>query len=259
MSPIKLLMGAAGLLYLAGFLVCFLSFAYARVHRFIWGEACMGAGFAFHLAACLGSPPFAMNLPHVLSLLAFTLLAFYFILRLLRRGKGLWLPAFPIIFALSVVVLALPSGSSPSPALPHTFFLIHITLALLGISGIFFGILYSILYLIQEKALKEKRWGSTSSIAPSLAKADSFALHSLWGGFILYTLGVLMGMLWSYRVKGVPTSLSQKELGALIAWGIFAFLLHVRVRYGWRGRKALMLYGLGIFSILAALGGIRVF
>ena len=258
MSPLKYLMGAAGFLYLAGFLICFLSFAFARVHRFFWGEACMGAGFAFHLAACLSCPRFAMNLPHVLSLLAFALLAIYFILRLLKRGKGLWLPAFPIIFALSVVVFFLPSGSSGSPALPHTFFLIHITLALLGISGIFFGILYSILYLIQEKSLKEKRWGNTSAIAPSLAKADSFALHSLWGGFILYTLGVGMGMFWSYWTKGVPTSLSQKEAGALIAWGIFAFLLFVRVRYGWRGRKALLLYGLGIVSILAALGGIRV-
>ena len=138
------------------------------------------------------------------------------------------------------------------------FFLLHIVAVLLGISGIFFGILYSFLYLFQEKALKEKRWGGVSALAPSLAKADSFAVHSLWGGFILYTVGVGMGMAWSYWEKGTPASGSQKEIGAFIAWGIFALLLIIRARYGWRGRKALALYALGILSILAAIGGIRV-
>lgn len=258
MIPPKILLGAASFLYLIGFLVCFLTLAASRMRRFPWGEACVALGFASHLMACILCPISRMNLQHVLSLLAFAIMVIYFILRALKRGQGLWLFAFPLVFALSFFALVLPMKSSATPAFSHVFFLLHIIAVLLGISGIFFGILYSFLYLFQEKALKEKRWGGVSVLAPSLAKADSFAVHSLWGGFILYTAGVIMGMVWSYWEKGMAASGSQKEIGAFIAWGIFALLLVIRALYGWRGRRVLALYVLGVVSILAALGGIRV-
>jgi ABC-type uncharacterized transport system permease subunit len=258
MIPPKIFLGAASFLYLVGFLVCFLTLAASRMHRFPWGEACVALGFASHLMACLLCPFSQMNLQHVLSLLAFAIVVIYFLLRALKRGQGLWLFAFPLVFALSFFALVLPMRTSATPAFSHTFFLLHIVVVLLGISGIFFGILYSLLYLFQEKALKEKHWGGVSALAPSLARADSFAIHSLWGGFILYTAGVGMGMGWSYWEKGMAASGSQKEIGAFLAWGIFALLLIIRARYGWRGRKALALYTLGVLSILAALGGIRV-
>ena len=258
MMPPKIFLGAASVLYLIGFLVCFLSLAASRMHRFPWGEACVAAGFAFHLMACVLCPFSRMNLQLVLSLFALATVVIYFILRVLKRGQGLWLFAFPLVFILSFSALILPMKSSATPGLSHTYFLLHIVAVLLGISGIFFGILYSFLYLFQEKALKSKRWGGVSALGPSLNKADSFAVHSLWGGFILYTAGVIMGMVWSYGEKGVPATGSQKEVGAFVAWGIFALLLIIRARYGWRGWKALALYALGVLSILAALGGIRV-
>jgi len=258
MIPPKIFLGAASFLYLIGFLVCFLTLAASRMHRFPWGEACVAAGFACHLMACILCPFARMNLQHVLSLLAFAIVVIYFILRALKRGQGLWLFAFPLVFAFSVFALALPMKAAATPGFSHTFFLLHIVAVLLGISGIFFGVLYSFLYLFQEKALKEKRWGGMSALAPALTRADSFAVHSLWGGFILYTAGVTMGMLWSYWKKGTFASGSQKEVGAFIAWGIFALLLIIRARYGWRGWKALALYALGVVSLLAAFGGIRI-
>jgi ABC-type uncharacterized transport system permease subunit len=258
MLPPKIFLAAAGLLYALGFLVCFLSFARSRMHWFPRGEACVGAGFLLHLAACLLCPHMGMNLQHVLSLLAFAMVVLYFILRIVKRGQGLWLFAFPLVFVFSAFALLLPIQARPASSFSSPFFVLHILLALLGIGGIFFGILYSFLYLIQERSLKEKDWGSVSTLVPSLAKADSFAIHSLWGGFILYSLGVAMGIVWSYWIKGVATSFNLKEVGALVAWVIFALLLLIRARYGWRGRRAILLYAVGVASILAAIGGIRV-
>jgi len=258
MIPPKIFLAAAGLLYALGFLVCFLSFAKSRMHWFPRGEVCVGAGFVLHLAACVLCPFSIMNLQHVLSLLAFSMVVLYFLLRLMKRGQGLWLFAFPLVFVFSAFALVLPLQADPSASFSSSFFVLHILVALLGIGGIFFGILYSFLYLIQEKSLKEKNWGAVSTLMPSLAKADSFAVHSLWGGFILYTIGVAMGIVWSYRIKGVATSLNLKEVGALVAWVIFALLLFIRARYGWRGKRAILLYGVGVVSILAAIGGIRI-
>jgi HemX protein len=250
---------AAALFYLGGAAMVAAAFAQGRRSRLVRGEALAGAGLAFHLLACTTCPYGAMNLQHVFSLLAFVMAAIYFILRLFRRIEGLAIFVFPLAFCFAFVALVLPQEAGTGPHLPHILFLLHILVVVAGIGGIFFGILYSFLYLLQERALKAKRWTDGPSFLPSLAKCDSWSIHSLWGGFALYTLGIGLGVVWSAVRKGVLVSGSLKELAALIAWGVFAALLVIRFQTGLRGRKAFLLYTVGVLSILAAIAGIRVF
>lgn len=250
---------AAALFYFGGAMVAAAAYVRARLSWLARGEALVGAGLVLHLLACTTCPYGAMNLQHVFSLLAFVMAAIYFVLRLFRRIDGLPLFLFPLIFCLSLVALVLPQEAGTGPDLPHLLFLLHILVVIAGIGGILVGILYSFLYLLQERALKTKRWDACPSFLPSLAKCDSWSIHSLWGGFALYTLGIGLGVVWSAVRKGVFVSGSLKELAALIAWGVFAALLGIRLKTGLRGRKAFLLYTVGVLSILAAIAGIRVF
>ncbi len=251
------LLGAA-LFYLAAAAVAAAAFARARRSWMPRAETLAGAGVVLHLFACVTCPYGSMNLQHVFSLLAFVMMAIFFILHLFRRIEGLPLFLFPLVFCFAVVALILPQEAGAGPPLPHLLFLLHILVVIAGIGGILVGILYSFLYLLQERALKAKRWDACPSFLPSLAKCDSWSIHSLWGGFSFYTLGIGLGVVWSAVSKGVLFSFSLKELAALTAWAVFAVLLLVRFRTGLRGRRAFLLYTAGVLSILAAIAGIRV-
>lgn len=259
MIAAKWFLFAAAMFYLGGSAVAAAAFTRARRSWVPRAEWLAGGGLALHLFACAACPYGAMNLQHVFSLLAFVMMAIYFILHLFRRIEGLPLFLFPLVFCFSLVALLLPQETAAGPDLPHLLFLLHILVVIAGIGGIVVGILYSFLYLLQERALKTKRWDACPSFLPSLAKCDSWSIHSLWGGFALYTLGIGLGVVWSAVSKGVLTSWSQKELAALVAWAVFALLLLIRLKTGLRGKRAFLLYSAGIVSILAAIAGIRVF
>jgi ABC-type microcin C transport system permease subunit YejB len=49
-------------------------------------------------------------------------------------------------------------------------------------------------------------------------------------GFIIYTLGLVTGMVWSYRMTAGLLEVGAKQTGALIAWVLFAILLRSRAR-----------------------------
>ncbi len=250
---------AAALLYLAGAAITAAAFARSRRSWVVRGEALVAGGLALHVLSCISCPYGEMNLQHVFSLLALVLTAIYLILRLFRRIEGLPLFLFPLVFCLSLVALVLPQEAPAGPDLPHFLFLLHVFAVIAGIGGFLVGILYAFLYLLQERALKTKRWDACPSFLPPLAKCDAWSVHSLWGGFSLYSLGIGLGMVWSAVSKGVLTSWTQKEVAALVAWGVFALLLAIRLKTGLRGKRAFLLYTVGILSILAAIAGIRVF
>jgi ABC-type uncharacterized transport system permease subunit len=57
-------------------------------------------------------------------------------------------------------------------------------------------------------------------------------------GFILLSLVLISGILFSEELFHKPAQFTHKTLFAFISWGIFAALLSGRKIYGWRGRTA---------------------
>lgn len=84
---------------------------------------------------------------------------------------------------------------------------------------------------------------------PPLLTMERILFRLIWAGFILLTLTVLTGVVFSEYLFGRPIRLDHKTVFTLVAWVTFAALLVGRATRGWRGRIALS-WTLGGFAML---------
>ena len=126
--------------------------------------------------------------------------------------------------------------------------------------------LAAIMYLILERSIKQKKFGSFYSRLPSLATLDSINYYSLVYGFVFLTLGMITGSVYAQYLIGTYWQWDPKEVWSLITWISYAVLIHERLTVGWRGRKAALLsivcFCILIFTFLGSslwLGGYHSF
>ena len=87
---------------------------------------------------------------------------------------------------------------------------------------------------------------------PPLLSLEELLFRILWAGFLLLTLTLASGMLFSEEIFGRPLQFTHKVVFGILAWLIFAALLAGRQVYGWRGRKALRLTLAGFLALVLA-------
>ncbi len=84
---------------------------------------------------------------------------------------------------------------------------------------------------------------------PPLLTMERILFRLIGTGFVLLTLTVLSGVVFSQSIFGRPLNLDHKTVFTLIAWVTFGALLVGRFTRGWRGRLALS-WTLGGFAML---------
>jgi ABC-type uncharacterized transport system permease subunit len=77
-------------------------------------------------------------------------------------------------------------------------------------------------------------------------------------GFILLSATLLAGIFFSEMLYGYGAfRWDHKTVFSILAWVVFAFLLLGRLRFGWRGRKAVRVLYVGSILLLLAYAGSR--
>jgi ABC-type uncharacterized transport system permease subunit len=76
-------------------------------------------------------------------------------------------------------------------------------------------------------------------------------------GFSIYTLGILAGILWSYRTTAGPIDLRVKQLGGIAAWVLFAVLLQTYISGVYRARRTVVISVCAFVAIVVAMLGIH--
>ena len=90
---------------------------------------------------------------------------------------------------------------------------------------------------------------------PPLLTMESLLFRMIGLGFVLLTLTLVSGVLFSEEIFGKVWQLNHKVLFGLISWGVFAALLCGHHFYGWRGKTAVRWTVSGfVFLLLAYLG-----
>ncbi len=112
------------------------------------------------------------------------------------------------------------------------------------------------LYQVQERSLREKKRGALWEWIPSLRVCDLVSYRALSIGFAIYTVGIVAGILFSYRTSATTYSPGVKEYGALAAWVMFAALLQSYIAGSYRARRTLVIAAAAFLSILISLLGI---
>jgi cytochrome c-type biogenesis protein CcsB len=175
---------------------------------------------------------------------AFLLLIWRFPIKVL----GALVAPLAALMVCGALILPQPHGTV-SPLLKGFWLTVHITLTFLGYAALALACLGGILYLIQERQIKGKQFGFFYRRLPSLSQLDRLNYWCLTIGFPLLTGGIIFGSLYAQHTMGRFWSWDPKEILTLIAWLIYAVLLHERLAVGWRGRRAALL-AIGGFLVL---------
>lgn len=177
-----------------------------------------------------------------LSLFAWALVAAFLLFYWRQPIKVLGALVAPVAALVVSGSLILPGQATEiSPELRNFWVYLHILLAFLGNAALTLAGLGGILYLIQERALKGKKFGFFYRRLPSLEQLDALNYWCLTVGFPLLTGAIITGSLYAQLILGRFWNWDPKEILTLIAWLIYAVLLHERLAVGWRGRRAALM------------------
>jgi ABC-type uncharacterized transport system permease subunit len=171
-----------------------------------------------------------------LSLVAVVLAALTLGLGLLRPIAALGVVVFPIAAA---TVLLYRHGASLSGAAPEWQIQLHAGLALLAYATLSLAALLSIMLWLQERALRRRQLATALRAFPPLTLLESLLFRLIGAGFALLTLALLSGVVFVESL--FAQHLVHKTVLSLLAWATFGALLFGRLRYGWRGRRAVRL------------------
>ena len=119
-----------------------------------------------------------------------------------------------------------------APSLQSGWIWAHIIGAATGFGSVLTAAGLGLMYL-----LKEKYNGGIYEKLPDLKAMDNLSYRFVAGGFILYGLMIISGAFWADQVKGNYWNWDPVEVWSLISWLIYGIYLHLRITFGWRGRK----------------------
>ncbi len=224
------------------------------------GSGMVALGWLCHTLALLWATAaqgfFPMgSLGAALSLFSWALATTFLILTWRHPVKVLGALATPLAALLLSASLVLPRPQALPPILQSFWLSFHVAAALLGNATFALAFLGGILYLIQERQIKSKKFGFFYKRLPSLETLDALNYYCINIGFVLLTLGIISGSLYAQYTLGTFWQWDPKETMTFIAWLLYAGLLHERLARGWRGRRAALLAIAGFLVLMVTFVG----
>lgn len=173
------------------------------------------------------------------------------------RLEGLQTLIAPLtaVAAIAVLLPMIFPSLHPLPNTESPAFKAHLLVAMLAYSLLTIGVFHALLMMAVEYRLHHPAMSLVLTNLPPLLVMEKLLFRVIWVGFILLTLTLFSGAIFSKEVFDQPLTFTHKTLFGFISWGIFAALLIGRRLYGWRGRVAVRWILTGfVILILAYIG-----
>ena len=248
--------------YGAGTLVALLSL-FAREKRLQQaGLGLMVIGFLIHTAwigticTITGHPPIT-NLPETASFIAWLVFVVELVLFGVYRVHAASFFVYPLVLILLSVSAVVREPFAHSPKLLSRLFTAHLLLTTTGVAALLIGLAFGLLAHLQDRALKSKTRGRLWDLIPSLNVCKDVSYRALAIGFSVYTLGLITGVLWSYKTTAGIVEMRTKEVGAIVAWMLFAVVLQSYISGTYRNRRTMLISAAAFVAILVAMLGIH--
>jgi len=186
------------------------------------------------------------------SLLAFLIMVVFMMAYLVYKTTSPGIVVFPLVFLLTFIA---STGQQPlvfnSAAVKKGWLAAHILMIFTGYAALFLSFGASLLYLLQERALKSKTGGMFARL-PALQVIDDIGYRSLMLGFPFMTLGLIAGSVVAESTYGRVDFLDPKILLSVLMWAVYMVMVFTRWNSGWRGRRAAFLATFAFVAALAA-------
>lgn len=162
------------------------------------------------------------------------------------------LPLVVLILAIGIIISVEPKQLDP---ILFSFWLpVHVIFTLISYSAFTVSFCVSSGFLIHEHELKSHNLSKFYFTLPPLESLDELNYSLIASGIVFLSLGIVTGSIWAKDVWGVYWAWDSKQVFSFITWLIYIISLHVRMFYGWRGKRTAYLSILGfILTILTFL------
>ncbi len=195
-----------------------------------------------------------LGLIYVISLILWLTMLVYWVARFFYPISSLQTLVLPLA-AIGVLLPAIFPKEHPISAEVSFALDAHIMAAMLVYSLFTIAALHASLMSLVEKRLHHATLPRILQALPPLLTMETLLFRIIGAGFVVLTLTLISGIVFSEQVFGKPWEFNHKMLFGFISWGVFAALLIGHHFYGWRGRKAVHWTMSGyIFLLLAYLG-----
>lgn len=193
--------------------------------------------------------------------LSWSLVVLYLVAQRWYRTGALKAFILPISLILALVA-AFTEGTLDRPdgisePLQRILFPVHAGLIMLAFAAFFIAFGAGLMYIIQERELRLKRFGAIFYKLPSLDTCEAISFTSMTTGFIFLTVGITAGVAWSRAQDGVYWHNSPEEILSVITWLMYLLIIQSRVSAGWGGRRTALASILGFVLVICSLAGIR--
>lgn len=195
----------------------------------------------------LGSVPYR-TLGGSMSLFGWMLGITYLALLFRHRERAIGPFLIPFVILFSAAGLLLPRGAaSPGLGTSGTLFALHVTLAIFAYAAFTLSFVLSILYLIQNRQIRQARTGILFARLPALEVIGRMNRTAVSIGLGVLLVSVSLGAVWARRVWD---GIADPKLGwALTTLLVYSFLLWMD-RRGWKGQRVALLSIVGFGVIL---------
>jgi len=252
-------LGYATLGFYGASLVFYSYYLYAVKRVVGWAATlCLAGGIIVHWQALLERSRMLNNVPYQdwvgsLSLFAWFLAVTYLGVETYHKQRSVGpfvLPAV-IVLVLTSTVVANITPAVPPPSQGSAFAL-HVTMNILAYSAFTLAFVMSVIYLLQNRVLRDRKLGDTFWRFPPLEALERMSRTSVVIGIVGLSLGIVLGMVKATQLWKGSWSWDPKVIASFAVWGIYMVYLWLGNTTAWRGARASVLcvvnYLLVIFS-----------
>ena len=225
-----------------------------------WERAALLVPITLHTqlvyASVIAAPELRFGFGQALSVMIWMAVLVYWIESLFYRLEGMQAPVLAAAAMCAPLPALFPGLLSP-PTTAALELRVHLALGMLAYGLFTIAALHALLMAVLERRLRGAAAAGPLAALPPLLTLERLLFSVILAGFVLLTLTLASGFVFSETLFGQAMKFSHKTLFAVISWLIFAALLVGRYLWGWRGRKALRWTLAGFATLLLAYVGSR--
>ncbi len=247
-------------LYSLGLLHALLTVITRRTRLFRYALGAFSLGVVFHLVSIVEGGLSVGQFPvttftGAVSFLAFVITVSFLLVYWRYQFEALSVFVFPLVFMLTLSAAVGPARPPvEDPLLRSAGLYLHAMLFFLGHAMLFVTFVAGLMYLLQERELKQKKPRAFYYRLPPLEAVDDLARKTLALGFPFITLGIITGAVYASARTGADWALDPKVAWSFITWLIYLALICSRWAAGWRGRKAAYFAIAGFCAVVVSWG-----
>ncbi len=192
-----------------------------------------------------------LGVGNAISTIVWLTVAIYWLGNLFYHLEGLQAMVMPVAAVCAILPILFPA----TRALPNTelaAFKLHLLISMLAYSLFTIASLHVVLMTLIERRLHGGELSIALQKLPPLLTMETLLFRIITAGFVLLTLTLASGILYSEELFGKAMRFNHKTVFGILSWLIFAALLGGRQLYGWRGRVAVRWTLTGFLMLILA-------